>query len=155
MATPSLAFRLESIVNLYRARYLKELSALGLGPGQERILEFVLENPGIRQSVIVHTLQLHKSVVSRSLKTLERYRYVVRTNRRVRATPLARALRSLRARFVRELEESLVRGFDEKETRDLVAYLRRVEINLVCRPGETDLMAPAPGSFGAGTWIQG
>lgn len=139
-----LAFRFESIANTYRARYLKELTALGLGPGQSRILEFVLDNPGVRQSVITNTLQLHKSVVSRSLKSMERYGYVVRRNHRVRATRLAGALRRLRNQLTEDLDDLLLRGFDGNETRELASYLRRVEMNLLCLRTETDFPGSNP-----------
>ena len=125
--------------------YLREF---GIGVNDWRVVSHLGLDPGCTAQVISNVLQLDKSVVSRSVKTLvDRGLVGVETTPGFRRLYLTAAGAELHKRMVPvalEREQLLLAGLDDADVALLLGLLRRVHANLPALTAYAPRRAPAP-----------
>ncbi len=128
---------------LYRAfhaqrKYLRPRSAkLGLGPGQPRILSYLVRNGTCRQKDLAEYLEVDKAAISRTLDSMEKRGFVTRKtdeeHRRadlVSATEAGHQVVEAWHQNCQEMEKIMMDGFTPEEQAAFMDYLSRVYKNL-------------------------
>lgn len=140
MPQSPLAPKLEALVTQYRKVFQHELAALGIGPGQWRVLEFVLSTPRVNQGVVAQRLHVDKSVVCRAASSLERTGLLDRRKRRGRQMLSATRLAVALEQFVREsqmrVDREMLGGFTSEEAESFGEYIAGATRNLHCHRSE-------------------
>ena len=122
----------------------RELQPARLGSGQKRLLKLVIEEPGLRQSRIARALNLHRSTVCHTIKSLEERNYVRRAQhptdppgRRIYATKLGHLMFGYSHHALDFLEMQLADGFTREELARFAEYLFRARRHLMRPPWDS------------------
>lgn len=111
--------------------YLREF---GIGINDWRVLTVLGNRPGSSAAEICSWIHLDKSVVSRSLKTLQELRLVdfdpAIGRRSLFLTPAGAALHEKMLPIAMQRQEILLDGFSEDEVHQLLGFLERMHENL-------------------------
>ena len=134
---------------LYRAfngqrGYLRpRLRALGLGPGQPKLVEYLTAHGPCPQRELAEYFEIDPAAVSRMLDTPEKGGFVLRRtdqgNRRrdlVELTPAGQAAGAAWRAYCAEMERMMLRGFSAEERAQLADYLTRIAGNF--RTGQAE-----------------
>ena len=131
LKTLHLVFRLQTRLEL------SDYESLASGAGQARILEFVLNNPGIRQIVVTDHLGLDSTTVSQAVRRLVECHYLERErdprDRRrylLRPGAAARSLKKLFRYAVEDRGEIMLKGLTPDDHMSLKRLLSRVAANI-------------------------
>jgi MarR family transcriptional regulator for hemolysin len=115
----------------------ENLTCVGLGNGQVKVLFAVIRTPGIQQSALCLNLSLNKSVISRAVKILVKAGYLKRKlqpgkskARGLVPTRMALALGNYMESCLDDLENRLTEGFSPQERTDFLEYIQRAQANL-------------------------
>ena len=132
---------LTNLARLIHNRNTENLTWLGLGSGQLAVLRTIHEAPGIRQNAISEKLGLHKSVVSRAVKSLTRAGYLKKNipQRGLWPTRQDLALRKCQENSYLEAEDRLTAGFSPEELSRFKEYLQRATAYLGRQPSAPNL----------------
>ena len=149
----SCAYRVGQLRRLVLLLALERIAPLGpVGKGQIPFLaELFQAGDGVSQEELAVKLHFDKGAAARSVAKLEAAGLVARTvnprNRRqlvITLTPQAEALRAPFLAALRELTETMVRGFSGEEREQALGFLDRMignvlaELGRPCRPGRSD-----------------
>ncbi|WP_243838589.1 MarR family winged helix-turn-helix transcriptional regulator [Nitratidesulfovibrio liaohensis] len=149
----SFAYRVGQLRRLVLLLALERIAPLGpVGKGQIPFLaELFQAGDGVSQEELAEKLHFDKGSAARSLAKLEAAGLVTRTvnphNRRqlvITLTPQAEALRAPFLAALRELTETMVRGFSGEEREQALGFLDRMignvlaELGRPARPGRHD-----------------
>ncbi|MFI8823266.1 MarR family winged helix-turn-helix transcriptional regulator [Streptomyces sp. NPDC053431] len=134
---------LSRVARAHRIAAGRRLKELGLYPGQEFLMMALWDCGPVRQSVLIQSLGLDPSTVTKMLQRLEQCGHVLRrpdpADRRavlVEATEEGEALRARVEDVWRDLEEYSLTGLTPAERADLAQLLARLEENLCHETGE-------------------
>lgn len=112
-------------------------AALGLGPGQPKLIAYLSKNGPCCQRQLAAYCEIDPAAVSRMLDALEKGGFVTRsadrTDRRTGAVALTDKGREAAAAWGRacgEMEQQMLRGFAPEEAARFAEYLRRARENL-------------------------
>ena len=112
------------------------VTALGLGTGQPKLLTYLALHGPCSQKELASYFEIDPAAVCRMLDALERGGFVIRLpgpDRRggqVQLTAEGRRVQAAWAERCREMEQTLLRGFSERERKDFAEYLSRAYRNL-------------------------
>lgn len=128
---------------LYRAFHAQRnalrphLGELGLGSGQPKVLNYLIQNGTSRQRQLADYCEIDPAAVSRMLDSMEKGGFVRRQadadNRRcerIVATDRGRAVYERWQGFCGEMEEKMLAGFSPEERAQFAQYLLRAYRNL-------------------------
>ena len=134
---------------LYRAFHAQRgalqphLGELGLGAGQPKVLNYLIQNGASRQRQLAEYCEVDPAAISRMLDSLQRGGFVTRRpsthNRRceeIVITDQGRAAYEAWRGFCREMEEEMLAGFTHQEREQFADYLSRAYRNLKGRGEE-------------------
>ncbi|MFG3344642.1 MarR family winged helix-turn-helix transcriptional regulator [Streptomyces sp. NPDC048018] len=134
---------LSRVARLHRIAAGRRLKELGLYPGQEFLMMALWDCGPVRQSVLIRSLGLDPSTVTKMLQRLEQCGHVRRrpdpADRRavlVEATEEGEALRARVEGVWHDLEGHSLTGLTPAERADLARLLARLEENLCHEAGE-------------------
>ena len=120
-------------------------AALGLGPGQPKLIDYLARSGPCSQRQLADYFEIDPAAVSRMLDTLEKggfvRRGVDRSDRRADAVALTdkgRAAAGAWQEACGELERQMLRGFAPEEAARFADDLRRVRENLRAAPGSKE-----------------
>lgn len=110
------------------------LKVFGIGLNEWRVLNSLNNEPGIRALRITEMVTMNKSIVSRSLRVLEKLGHV-RTvykegNRQLFLTSSGTKLHDQMIEVALQRESALMTGFSEAEKEVLHGFMKRMQINL-------------------------
>ena len=136
---------------LYRAFHTQRAwlrpwrGAIGLGPGQPKVISFLARNGPCSQRQLADYFEIDPAAVCRMLDSLEKGGFVTRrtdqNDRRtgvVEVTEKGAAASDAWMEACRGMEQQMLRGFSPRETEQFADYLRRARENL------REPSAPAP-----------
>ena len=110
------------------------LKMFGIGLNEWRVLSALTNEPGIMANRITEMVALNKSVVSRSVRALEKAGHLrtqpVDGRRLLYLTPSGAELHDRIIQVAMMREEALLSGFSEQERMVLVDFLARMKRNL-------------------------
>lgn len=112
-------------------------AALGLGPGQPKLIEYLARSGPCSQRQLATYFEIDPAAVCRMLDALEKggfvTRSVVKGDRRTGVVELTEKGRSAAAAWQHacgEMEQQLLQGFTPEEAERFAQYLRRARENL-------------------------
>ena len=112
-------------------------AALGLGPGQPKLIEYLARCGPCSQRQLAAYFEIDPAAVCRMLDALEKGGFAVRSagknGRRTGTVDLTEKGRSAAAAWQQacsEMEQQLLQGFTPEETERFAQYLRRARENL-------------------------
>lgn len=133
----SVGWALVHSARLHRTRMGERLSALGLFPGQEQVLQALSEVEAMTMGELADLLRVKPPTASKTVARLSAQGLVTRQAEpgdarvvRVRLTPDGVQRAASIVQLWDEVEDELLDGFDAKERRRLRKLLRRVAKNL-------------------------
>jgi DNA-binding MarR family transcriptional regulator len=123
--------------SLYRAASPVYQTRFGVGVTEWRVLSALAVEPNATANRVCHIAQLDKAAASRSLRVLEKGRYVAiephqtdARKRRVELTPLGHELHDKILRVALKRQEEILGGLSRDETLNLISLLQRLRANL-------------------------
>ena len=112
-------------------------AALGLGPGQPKLIEYLARSGPCSQRQLATCFEIDPAAVCRMLDALEKGGFVTRSavkgDRRTAVVELTEKGRSAAAAWQHacgEMEQQLLQGFTPEEAERFAQYLRRARENL-------------------------
>lgn len=129
------------IIHLINHAFLQKknelLSKYNITSSQNKVLICLWENDGQHQSDIQKDMDIKGSSMTKLIEQLEKKNLVERRGcdkdsraKRVYLTDVGKNIRHQSIEIVMELEAVLVKGFEEKEKKDLLSYLDRMLDNI-------------------------
>jgi DNA-binding MarR family transcriptional regulator len=127
------AYVLISLAKRLRGEFEARLAPLGIHAGQDRLMEEIWRDDGIRQGELIARLGLEPPTVTGILQRLEREGFISRRPdpergrvQRVYLTEAGRKLERPVRKVWREVEEEFLGEMNAAERRDLLAALARL-----------------------------
>lgn len=141
MHETSLAPLIRTLAQRIQDLNTQHLTYLGIGPGQQRVFEQILETPGVTQAALVNRLHLDKSTISRSVKLLVAAGLVrpapARRNQKSKPLfprPIANIMGVEMKKVVQHDDQTLGLGFSTQECHRFRQFLLRALDNLERQP---------------------
>lgn len=132
----SVGWALTVLARLHRVELGEQLSALGLFPGQEQLLQALHDNESMTMGALAEFMRVRPPTASKAVVRLSAQGLVERVVAagdgrvvRVRLTDEGRARANELAALWRVAERKLLDGFDQRDRRRLRKFLRRAADN--------------------------
>lgn len=144
------------LARLHRVELGERLSALGLFPGQEQLLQALHDHETMTMGALAELMRVRPPTASKAVARLAAQGLVERVDSaagdgrlvRVRLTATGRTRAAAVASLWREAEQRLLSGFDQRERKKLRKFLRRAAANFA---SDQDIARAAPVDDDAGT----
>jgi MarR family transcriptional regulator, organic hydroperoxide resistance regulator len=132
----SLIGKISRLVHHFKQLRFADLDTLGLYPGQPRLLNVLMENNGMSQREMAEKMAIAPATLSRMIGRMEKNGYLNKKADKkdhrvihIFSTPQAREVMSELSKVNDRMEETLYRGFSEREKNQFIQYLDRINEN--------------------------
>lgn len=126
-----------------RIYFQNELEVLDLGSGQIHFLMILYKKDGVNQETLAERLNIDKATCARAIKKLESQGYITRKinpeDKRayiIYLTEKAKKLKPTIGKIRKNWTKNLLKGFTEKEEKQLFEYLERIANNAITQKNQ-------------------
>ncbi len=131
----SIGFKINQTANKLNNKYSQILHPFDIAPEQRATLEIIKYETDVNQTKIAQILGKDKTTISRTLATLEKKGFILKSqiNKRtnlIKISPLGEEILEKSSKLVSLFRKSLGENFDELEIEKLFMLLEKVTINL-------------------------